>query len=631
MYKRFKFLRIIEVHVLKILYKALGIFLITFCLFTGSALAADATDLTFMAHVQNRGWLPSVTNNQITGTVGEGLSLEAFEVNLPDGVDGIRYAAYLANHGWQDWVGNGEIAGTTGSGVPIEAIKIELTGEAAANYDIYYRVHSAYLGWMNWASNGEVSGSTGLALPVQALNILVLPKEVQIGEDTSHPSIDGTNFENADLVYTAHVEYDGWQDKRVDGQTAGTVGEAKGIEAITISSPSIKTLGEDSDITFKTHIENLGWTDLSRNGETSGTTGQSLEMQAMQVNLTGTAAQAKNIYYRVHVSKLGWMDWAKNGETAGTEGLGLPIEAFEIKILPKTVSAPGNTEKPSYNRASFLAEPNLTIQASIENVGWTGPYTFGEVIGTEGLNQGIEALNMNINSADGSAIYYNINIEDLGWQVDQSNGSAIGTEGQNKQAEAIAINLAGPMADKYDIYYQVHSEDYGWLGWTKNGELAGTTGGNKKMEALRVMLVVDGESAPGPTENSYIEIKQKNTASGAFSTYEINNPSDFDLICAIVQHEGGASYESALAVMSCVMNRVDSGRWGGSDPVSVLTAPGQFASYLDGYYRQFLGRTDPSVQQAVLDCLNGVRNHPYQSFRSYRTSGSVCIGGNWYF
>lgn len=106
--------------------------------------------------------------------------------------------------------------------------------------------------------------------------------------------------------------------------------------------------------------------------------------------------------------------------------------------------------------------------------------------------------------------------------------------------------------------------------------------------------------------------------------------SDFDLICAIVAHEGGPSYEGAMGVISCVMNRVDGG-WG-SSAVGVLTAPGQFASYLDGYYTQFLGNTPSYVQEAVRDCMEGgIRSHSYTSFRSYQTSGSVNIAGNWYF
>ncbi len=108
---------------------------------------------------------------------------------------------------------------------------------------------------------------------------------------------------------------------------------------------------------------------------------------------------------------------------------------------------------------------------------------------------------------------------------------------------------------------------------------------------------------------------------------------DFDTICAIVAHEGGTSYEGALAVISCVMNRADTGAWGGTTALSVLTAPGQFASYLDGYYSQYMGADIPEVRQAVTDCMvGGKRSHHYLSFRSYETSGSQQIaGGNWYF
>ena len=119
-------------------------------------------------------------------------------------------------------------------------------------------------------------------------------------------------------------------------------------------------------------------------------------------------------------------------------------------------------------------------------------------------------------------------------------------------------------------------------------------------------------------------------ASGSTGNATQSAGSDFDLICAIVAHEGGISYEGAMGVISCVMNRVDGG-WG-SSAVEVLTAPGQFSSYLDGYYTQYLGNTPACVQQAVRDCMEGgVRSHNFTSFRSYETPGSVCIAGNWYF
>lgn len=115
---------------------------------------------------------------------------------------------------------------------------------------------------------------------------------------------------------------------------------------------------------------------------------------------------------------------------------------------------------------------------------------------------------------------------------------------------------------------------------------------------------------------------------------------NMDFICAVVAQEGGTSYEGALAVISCIMNRVDSGAWGGSDAISVITAPWQFAAYDggNGPYQKYLGQSLPEVQQAVIDCMQGgIRSHSYQSFRSsdsQHPAGAVQIPsgtGNWFF
>ncbi|MGN0194380.1 MAG: cell wall hydrolase [Pseudoramibacter sp.] len=117
------------------------------------------------------------------------------------------------------------------------------------------------------------------------------------------------------------------------------------------------------------------------------------------------------------------------------------------------------------------------------------------------------------------------------------------------------------------------------------------------------------------------------------ANHNTSDPGDqLDFICAVVAAECNSSYDGALAVISCVMNRVDSGKWGGTDAVSVLKAPGQFAAYLDGPYKKYLGGKYPDyVKQAVIDCMmGGKRSHPYQSFRSGSTYGVWNCGGNSY-
>ena len=64
---------------------------------------------------------------------------------------GVKYSTHTRDLGWLEYVSDGSVGGTTGQAKPIEAIKIELTGEKAADYDIYYRVHVQNFGWLDWA------------------------------------------------------------------------------------------------------------------------------------------------------------------------------------------------------------------------------------------------------------------------------------------------------------------------------------------------------------------------------------------------------------------------------------------------------------------------------------------------
>ena len=136
-----------------------------------------------------------------------------------------------------------------------------------------------------------------------------------------------------------------------------------------------------------------------------------------------------------------------------------------------------------------------------------------------------------------------------------------------------------------------------------------------------------------------IEVRQKQTVSRSASVRYSGgkwsySASELDLLCAITAQECGSSYSGALAVITCAANRAESSRWRryGSDPLSQYMALNQFCYSIDSHWRRRLNGNYPSyVKQAVLDALNGKRNHNYLSFRGYSTAGSVNIGGNWYF
>jgi len=109
---------------------------------------------------------------------------------------------------------------------------------------------------------------------------------------------------------------------------------------------------------------------------------------------------------------------------------------------------------------------------------------------------------------------------------------------------------------------------------------------------------------------------------------------DLDLLCAITAQECSSSYEGALAVITTACNRTASSRWKryGSDPLTQYKAKGQFCYSIDNHWKRRLnGNYTDHVKQAVIDALNGKRNHQYLSFRSAGYASGEYIGGNVYF
>ena len=110
--------------------------------------------------------------------------------------------------------------------------------------------------------------------------------------------------------------------------------------------------------------------------------------------------------------------------------------------------------------------------------------------------------------------------------------------------------------------------------------------------------------------------------------------SELDLLCAITAQECGSSYNGALAVITTACNRAESRKWryNGTDPLSQYKAKNQFCYTIDNHWRKRLNGNYPSyVKQAVIDALNGKRNHNYLSFRAAGCASGVNIGGNVYF
>lgn len=143
------------------------------------------------------------------------------------------------------------------------------------------------------------------------------------------------------IVYQAHCQSYGWMPWVIDGETAGTTGKEKRLEAI-----KAKLEGIGGNVWITAHVQSYGWLDPVKNEEIAGTVGKQKSLQAVKIKITGNAGRRYDVYYRMHCQSYGWLDWAKNGEIAGTVGLGKRGEAIQIMLVKKGEEAPGKTDRP---------------------------------------------------------------------------------------------------------------------------------------------------------------------------------------------------------------------------------------------------------------------------------------------
>lgn len=465
--------------------------------FLGSIGADGKQHVGYRAHVANQGWQDYRADGSLAGTTGQGLSMEALNIQLynQEYSGGIEARSHVANVGWQNWKSG--VTGTTGQGNQLEAIQLRLTGEMANLYDIYYAVHSAELGWLAWAKNGEKAGSQGYGRGIQAIKVVLVKKG-----GTPPAAVSGSAksaFYKADmsLSYSAHVSNIGWMRSVTSNAVAGTTGRGLPMEAVSFS---LQNGEEGYGIQTSGHVTNVGWMNWSSG--VAGTTGQAKALQAIKIKLTDAMKEQYDIYYRVHSANMGWLGWAKNGEAAGTEGYDRAIEAIQVQLVKK--GATPKLPSGSYSNAHYVKPMSVTYSAHVSNIGWMSTVEDGAVAGTTGRSKQIEALSVSIARAEYSGeIQVNAHVADVGWQGYRS--GAVGTTGQSRSIQAVQMKLTGQLAEKYSIYYRVHSSNYGWLDWTCDGKTAGTTGFGLAAEAIQIKLVKKGDKAPGPTTRPAVE------------------------------------------------------------------------------------------------------------------------------
>lgn len=296
------------------------------------------------------------------------------------------------------------------------------------------------------------------------------------------------------VTYKTHVASKGWLAPASNGETAGTTGISKAIEALSMNVSGVDDLG----IRYRVQGQSYGWQGWKENGAVAGTTGLSKRTEAICIELIGSAAINYDVYYRAYCQSYGWLSWTKNGGVAGTYGIAKRMEALEVVIVNKGASAPGDTSVPCYH------EENIRYQAHCQSFGWKDTVANGATAGTIGMAKRLEAIKISIPDNPDLGVRYSTHVQSVGWQSYVTNGDVSGTIGESKRVEAIKIELTGSDSTNYNIWYRVHVRGYGWLGWAKNGEAAGSTGQARRVEAIQIKVLPVKASAPGSTTNALL-------------------------------------------------------------------------------------------------------------------------------
>ena len=328
-----------------------------------AAQQAHTASVSYRVHVQNVGTQSWRSDGQTAGTSGRSLRLESIEFKVSSDLSGAIYCrVHVQNDGWQRQqgavVGGSAKSGTEGRSLRLEAVEFTLSGELSKWYDVFYRVHVQNDGWQDWKNNGQLAGTSGRSLRLEAL-------EIKLVEKASAPTAWASDG-SPGLVYRAHVQNVGWQPQVASGQTAGTSGQSLRVEALQVW---LEGAAYSGGVTCQAHVQNIGWQKAASNGAVSGTTGRGLRVEALRLTLTGDIAKYYDVVYRAHVQGVGWQPWVVNGGLAGTTGRGLRVEAVQAKLVCKgsySVSEGAYEVTPASDASFALDDPGYSTSSGAQ-------------------------------------------------------------------------------------------------------------------------------------------------------------------------------------------------------------------------------------------------------------------------
>ncbi len=362
--------------------------------------------IQYKVHVQDVGWQEWKQDGNMAGTSGKSKRLEGIKirlVNMPG--YSVEYRVHVQNIGWQEWKQDGAMAGTEGKCLRLEGIQIRIVKkqnkgsinietnldsqtfyneisvsgwrisnvdnsklkiylddeDITSNSNLQYKKRTDLAEKISYGTESEYT-KPGFSFNIPTTNVTTGTHKLTIKLTTPDEKTVLTTYnknikvdKNIHVSYQSHVQMVGWQGRKLDGETSGTSGQCKRIEAMNIKAYNLPS---GVKLKYKAHIQDKGWSTWTENGQNVGTTGQNKRLEAIKIKLENT--DKYSIMYRTHVQDYGWQDWTYDGEMSGTEGSSKRIEAIQIKIVNKITQEKTIAYLDSYTEGITNEKNNIT-------------------------------------------------------------------------------------------------------------------------------------------------------------------------------------------------------------------------------------------------------------------------------
>jgi len=307
--------------------------------------------ITYRASAVTVGWQKWVANGATAGPVNAKTPIEALQFSIPSSpwTGTVQCSSDVQKIGWLAWADSS--CGTTGKSLRLEAVKIRLTGDLAANADVWYRIYAQNIGWMGWASNGAVAGPTALSLYAEAIQVQLLPKSAPAPGPTANATKAKPTYQTPGsyrkIQYGGVAQFGGCGFNLTSGMNGLKVRMVAGKMGVVQYDQSMSPLLRSRVKTFqrKHHLSATGVVDVktwtAMGFSKASWTSIDCYKAPLRVNATMTRAQLVSAFIATAESYRGsrYVWGGANAPAQGADCSGLVLQAlYSIGIDPAPVN-----------------------------------------------------------------------------------------------------------------------------------------------------------------------------------------------------------------------------------------------------------------------------------------------------